>query len=167
MKHTYTFKDQFIMNSFLKTIIFSLLMLPFLAQAQGPFQDRLDKMEGKLEAQRAAYITNELELSSQESQAFWPIYNEWKAEEMKNRRKVDPETNTKTMTEAEADRVIQQMFEVQEKETEIRKTYFKKLRAAIPPQKLARLPAAERGFREQIVRQTASKIKQMRENRRN
>ncbi len=167
MKRSNIYKEQYSINSFMKTILLCLLMLPFLAQAQGGFQDRLDKMEGKLEAQRAAYITNELELTAQESQTFWPIYNEWKAEETKNRRKVDPETNTKGMTEAEADRFIQQMFEVQEKETEIRKTYFKKLRTAIPPQKLARLPAAERGFREQIVRQTASRIKQMRENRRN
>lgn len=151
----------------MKLLLMSFLMLPFLLQAQGPFQDRLEKMEGKLEAQRAAYITNELELTSQESQTFWPIYNEWKAEEIKNRRKVDPDTNTKNMTDTEADRFIQQMFEVQEKETEIRKTYFKKLRSAIPPQKLARLPAAERGFREQIVRQTASRIKEMREKRRN
>lgn len=167
MKHTYTSKIQVLKHSIMKTFLMCLFFLPFAVQAQGPFQDRLDKMEGKLEAQRAAYITNELELTSQESQSFWPIYNEWKAEEMKNRRKVDPETNTKGMTEAEADRFIQQMFEMQEKEAEIRKTYFKKLRAVIPPQKLARLPAAERGFREQIVRQTASRIKQMRENRRN
>lgn len=167
MKHTYTSKVQILKLSIMKTLLMCLFFLPFAAQAQGPFQDRLDKMEGKLEAQRAAYITNELELTSQESQSFWPIYNEWKAEEMKNRRKVDPETNTKGMTEAEADRFIQQMFEMQEKEAEIRKTYFKKLRTVIPPQKLARLPAAERGFREQIVRQTASRIKQMRENRRN
>jgi hypothetical protein len=167
MKNKYTYRKQVLKQGIMKTLLMSLLMLPFLAQAQGPFQDRLDKMEGRLEAQRAAYITNELELTAQESQTFWPIFNEWKAEEMKNRRKVDPETNTKSMTEAEADRFIQQLFEMQEKETEIRKSYFKKLRTVVPPQKLARLPAAERGFREQIVRQTASRIKQMKEKRKN
>lgn len=45
------------------------------------------KDERKLEAQRIAYITNKLDLSSEESIKFWPVYNEYSKKDWKSEKK--------------------------------------------------------------------------------
>ena len=58
-------------------LIFTLLLSSLAAVAQSKTTNDTEALEkGKIEAMKAAYLTNELELTVEESQAFWPIYNE-------------------------------------------------------------------------------------------
>jgi len=43
-------------------------------------QDRQPKPGGKIEAMKIAYITNKVNLTTEEAQRFWPIYNKYAAE---------------------------------------------------------------------------------------
>lgn len=115
----------------------------------------------KLEAQRVAYITNELELSTQEAQSFWPVYNEFKAEEeaMKAsfRGKFSGPSRLKELSDEEAQKHINSMLEFEQKQLDLKVKYTKKLIAVLPVQKVAMLPEAERGFREKIVRRISER----------
>jgi len=56
-------------------VMFCWLCLP--AQSQGPKQR---PMAGLVEAYKTAFITQRLNLSTEEAQKFWPIYNSYIAE---------------------------------------------------------------------------------------
>ena len=61
------------------TLIFTLLLSSLVAVAQPKTAndaETLEKKKEKIEAMKVAYLTNELELTVEESQAFWPVYNE-------------------------------------------------------------------------------------------
>ena len=55
-----------------------------------------------MEAVKVSYMTVELDLSSRESQEFWPIYNEYKAKERELRKANRPSSKVADMTEQEA-----------------------------------------------------------------
>ena len=43
------------------------------------FAQRGGEIQEKIKAQKIAFITDKLELTSEEAQQFWPIYNEFEA----------------------------------------------------------------------------------------
>ncbi|MFT5749879.1 MAG: hypothetical protein ACI93S_001152 [Ancylomarina sp.] len=49
-----------------------------LTFAQGHRRELRPEMRAKFEAQKISYITQQLEISPEEAQLFWPIYNEMK-----------------------------------------------------------------------------------------
>ena len=61
-----------------KTLVFGLLLSTAAGMAQPKMGDRaeIEKKKEKIEAIKVAYISEELELTVAESQAFWPVYNE-------------------------------------------------------------------------------------------
>lgn len=115
----------------------------------------------KLEAQRVAYITNELELSTEEAQAFWPVYNEYKAEEQalkKNFLQLFSRVGRlQDLSDEEAQKHINNMLEFEQKQLDLKVKYTKKFKTVLPIQKVAMLPGAERGFREKIVRRISER----------
>lgn len=46
-----------------------------------------DSVNSRIEALKVAYITKELNLSPQEAQQFWPLYNQYSSEVNKSRKK--------------------------------------------------------------------------------
>lgn len=63
--------------SFLAILIFS----SSLVSAQGHRRQLSPEMRAKFEAQKISYITQQLEISPEEAQVFWPLYNEMKKKE--------------------------------------------------------------------------------------
>lgn len=55
--------------------LFSAFTLTLFAQPEGGPEDFREKKD-KMNAMRSAYITTELNLSTEEAQTFWPVYNE-------------------------------------------------------------------------------------------
>ena len=72
----------------LPILVILFMSLPSSAAAQNQKDD--------LEALRVAFITKELKLTSDESQKFWPIYNEY-LKELSNCAKMQPATIAATM----------------------------------------------------------------------
>lgn len=65
-----------------RTILFLLAATPFLAQAQPPAggaQNPGDQRR-RIEAMEVAYMTRELNLSSEDAQKFWPVFNKYRDE---------------------------------------------------------------------------------------
>lgn len=131
-----------------KTIMLIVFLLPSLGLL-GQNEDRADRMKEKMKAQRVAFITSELELTEAESQKFWPIFNSYRSEidELKAQN-VKP---SKNMTDKEAEDMMYSLLENRSKEIEIQKKYIQKLKAAIPPRKIAILFRIEKEFKEKII----------------
>jgi len=61
------------------TLILFALCFSGLAMSQGNRDKKNDKRE-KIKAEKIGFISTELELSPEEAQAFWPIYNLYETE---------------------------------------------------------------------------------------
>ena len=152
-------------------LIFSMaiLMLIFLFTNADYAQNgqRRKVIKEKIEAQKVAYITNALSLTSAEAQQFWPIYNDYsdKSEELqKNFRKTnieDKEVNLETISDKEAmDMADDQIIQAQ-KILDLRKKYHIEFKKVLPAKKLLKLYQAERDFKKYLLKE----IKERREDR--
>lgn len=136
------------MKQVIITITLSLLIcLTLSAQRSGEGRERIKEW-------KIAYITEKLDLSEEESQKFWPIYNA-KEKEMKairsSRTKMSKMEEIDALTEAEAEKLINEHINARQAELDVRKKYIAKFREAIPYKKIAKLPKVETQFKRTIL----------------
>lgn len=131
-------------------------------------KERRDKRHERMEAQRIAYITNELELTTEETQRFWPIYNQLQEEKkaMRPDREKERALDMDNISDAEASRLVQEHLQRQEKELQLRKTYFAKLNGVLSPQKQLKLVRLEGKFRKDILKKYKKRMKRKEKNKR-
>ena len=114
-------------------LILSISLISFCAQAQ---EDNATKKE-KIQALKIAFITQKLELTSDEAQRFWPVYNRYEAD------------IKQTMIENKGGDVIDN----EEKILNIRKKYRSEFSRILGQPKMNKLFATEREFRGVLMRQ--------------
>lgn len=124
------------------------------ALGQGFMQDSRERIE----AMRVAYITRRLQLTADESQKFWPVYNEYTAELQKNNRDKQMEMfetrlNFDSMAEAELDKQMMQIIDLQAQEVEIIRKFHGRFKQVLSIKKVAMLYRAEREFKRELIRQ--------------
>lgn len=136
----------------MKTHKFSFIILLLIGFSISQAQDRpvKERVKDKINTQRVAYITNQLELSESEAQKFWPIYNSYTGELEQLKSSLDINLK-KDVSDKEAEDMIISMLDGRAKEIEIQKKYVQKLKTAIPARKIVRLYRAEREFREKLI----------------
>ena len=124
------------------------ILLNFNALAQNGV-----KLKERMEAQRAAFITQRLNLTPEEAQQFWPIYNQLteKLQQIRNADK-DEKKPLDEMTDAEAEKTIAASFDKESRELELKKEYFQRLKKVISIKKIAKLYRVEREFKGELVK---------------
>jgi Skp family chaperone for outer membrane proteins len=132
----------------MKSITSILILCSFLVSSLFA-QD--GQKEERIKALRVAFITEELQLTSAEAEKFWPIYNEYEAERKKIRQEYRKEKKDNQMSDVEAEEMVDASFALQEKQLQLKRNYYDKLKTAIPAQKLVLLERAEKKFREKII----------------
>lgn len=135
--------------------IFLGTLLCFLFAGNGFGQVLDDDMErpgDKVQAARVAYITRWLNLTPQESERFWPLHNEYEGEMEKIRRKYQPAKRPEDMTDAESERLIISRFDMEQELIGLKRDYYQKFKAAIPPRKIVQFTLAEKEFRKELLR---------------
>jgi hypothetical protein len=129
---------------FLLTMLFS----PFLAQAQqassdAEFMKATEEARTILQTERKLIVTRNLDLTVEEASAFWPIYDRYAADmkaagDLRLKLIVDFADNYTGMTDDKANQLLTEAQKYEQKVLDVRKQYVKKMRAALPPIKLAR-----------------------------
>ncbi|WP_396197039.1 sensor of ECF-type sigma factor [Flavobacterium sp.] len=140
---------------------FLLLFVSTVSFSQG-FRGKKEKVK----ALKVAYITDELNLTPEEAQRFWPIYNafddkqaELRHEKMKAILDRFEPGSVEKLSEKEASSLLIQMELIEDNLFALRKKFIKELQAVLPAKKIIRLKKAEDDFNRQLLRQ-------MRDNRR-
>jgi Skp family chaperone for outer membrane proteins len=100
----------------------------------------------QIESVKAAYITQRLELSTEESQRFWPIYNTYQNElqqlvVQKQKSKKDLKQDPQSFDELKLDTEI----------LDLRKRYRTEFSKVLPKEKVTLLFQAEREFRQELI----------------
>ena len=121
-------------------LILTLFTLPFIGLLAQPNQE-------KLEAIKAAWITRQLNLSVDEAQKFWPVYNQYFAENKKIHQ----------------DYIGKDPLEMQQKLLDLKKKYKPEFLKAISTEKFEKLITLEDQWKQKL----RSELDNRREQRQN
>lgn len=137
----------------MKNILILLLITSATLQAQRRDKDKMEQIK----AYRTAYFTEQLDLSSQEAEKFWPIFNSFSSE-MRSIRKLErKELNSKVdelgaaMTDEEANALIDKKIAFNTQRLELEKKLIKELGAFFPATKILLVFKAEDDFRKTLL----------------
>ena len=144
------------MKIFKKVICLDIILVATsLAFGQNSKGDRKAHKE-KIKAMKVSYITEKLNLTSEEAEKFWPIYNEYDAKSdafRKGMRKTHKqEANIDEMTDADVEKMIHSINDIRQKELNLQKEYLVKFKSVLPIKKVAKLYKAEHGFKRNLLK---------------
>jgi Spy/CpxP family protein refolding chaperone len=105
----------------------------------------------KIEAMRIAFITQRLNLTPEEAQQFWPIFNQF-SEKMQQIKGSKMDGPLDEMSDADAEKMILNEFDKESRELELKKEYYQKFKKTLSVRKIAKLYRAERDFKNELVK---------------
>ena len=116
----------------------------------------------KIKSLKVAFITEKLDLSSTEAEAFWPVYNdhEAKIEALRKRERTEIRSklrNADALSESDADKLLQLAISLESDKASLSLEYFKKVSTIISSKKTVLLMKAEEDFKRQLIRQYRKK----------
>ncbi|HPR33240.1 MAG TPA: hypothetical protein PLK12_14165 [Prolixibacteraceae bacterium] len=129
-------------------------------KATGMKHDRFDF--DKFKAKKVAFITEAIDLSPDEAELFWPLYNELEKKKfalMNERRETEKNINgdASKLTDAEYTELSRKMASFMKKESELLIEYNEKFLKVLPPKKVVALYKAEFSFREHLLKEYRQK----------
>lgn len=137
---------------YLLLFLMSHVALVSFSQQSESGPGRREEMLEKLEARRAAFITTRLDLTTEESSRFWPVYNEYSRKRLELRKAGKNYQNRQGgRNNTDPSKEIDDQLELQEKEVALKRGYYEKFKELIPASKLSRLESAEREFNQEVL----------------
>ncbi len=134
----------------MKRILFlAFILSAFHAVAQAQPEA---KAGDRIRAYRVAVYTEVLQLTSEEAQSFWPIFNEYTTSREKLQQQLKPDRQLDGMSDAEVEEYVRKYFDARQQEITLEKDLNTQLRKVLSIRKIAKLPVAEREFREGLVK---------------
>ena len=118
----------------MKKLYFLLAFISITGFASAQDEQPSEKKQANIEALKVAFITKELELTPDEAQKFWPVYNQY-SKELKATRIANPDA-----------------LERDEKVLNIRKSYKEQFTKILGPQRVNNLYNAEAKFNQLLFR---------------
>ncbi len=150
---------------YLYTLIFVLFSAALFAQN--------DEALRKIESAKIALITERLNLTPEQAEKFWPVYNEYfnrqrevRSEYTQLRKTIDP----KTATEEENRQLLELGMQVKERQLQLEREYSERMLGVISNRQMVNLRKAEEDFRKMLVervRQRNMQRQRMQQNQRN
>ncbi|WP_411274081.1 hypothetical protein [Daejeonella sp.] len=142
------------MNRELKKRLWVFVMC--LALTLQSFAQRSWGRSEQIESIKVAFITSKLDLTSEEAQKFWPVYNNYSKEFLELLKK---KKEAKYSKNSDPDEIISADLVYESKMLDLKKRYRKLYAKAIPPQKILALYKAESEFREHLYKQLNNRRK--------
>jgi Spy/CpxP family protein refolding chaperone len=149
------------MKNIKKFIAITMLFCISASFAQG---DRHKEKMEQVKSLKVAFITNELNLTSDEATKFWPLYNAFEDKQRELRKQkigryVDRRDNAELdkMTDKEAAALLSQMEDNEEELYQLRKKFVTSLKGVLPAVKIIKLKKAEDDFNRKLLQQYKNK----------
>jgi len=133
--------------------IFILALLIFFA-----CKNNQQKSEEMLKAEKIAFFTEKLNLTPQEAESFWPVYNEYwerKNQIIDNKRTAMKycSKNIDTMNDEEIVKYADMYVNFQKQESELLLEFNEKFKKVLPPQKVLKLYQTDYDFKMYLLHQ--------------
>ena len=133
--------------------IIAILCLLLIVLSVSFAQEEKQAARERINARRIAFITEQLNLSTAEAQAFWPVYNAYKKEERIIRKKNRKYVKIDQMTDAEIEQYLESKLAAEEATIVLKRDFVTQIKAVLPIQKVAKLFHSERKFKEWMFTQ--------------
>jgi hypothetical protein len=142
------------MKRILILVLITLFCFSGFAQEKNSFHRK-----NNIQSEKIAFFTSELDLTPEEAQLFWPVYNAFWKESQKAHRETlkslfllkDPKTED--LSDAEVQKLVMNYNYNTEAEMKIMSGYFKEFEKVLPIKKVAKLYVAEEEFRMKMIYQ--------------
>lgn len=139
------------MNTFFRKCMWIILFVG-ACSAVAMAQRNTDVRDNKIQAYRVAVFTEVLHLSPSEAEGFWPIFNEYLDKREEIQAQLKPTTQLDGMNDNEVEDYVKKYFDLRQRELDLEKDLGQRLRKVLPVRKIAKIPVAEREFREALVK---------------
>ena len=142
----------------IKSTLFNLIILliiPFGIQAQKGSGRDMD--DSKLESYRIAFFTQKLGLSTEESKAFWPVYDKYQGE-LKSLRMAQREqrknmrADFEGMSDKDIEKFIDSEIQFRQNDLDLMKKYNSQFKSVLPIRKVALLYKTEEDFKRELLK---------------
>lgn len=127
-----------------------------ISNAQAQPQHKNNGWQERIQSEKIAFLTAELNLSPEEAQVFWPVYNKIAAEKKELNKAVKTSykalleaLNSDTATDKEIDKLLDDYLAAKQANKEAGKGDVKEFRKVLSSKKVAKLYIAEENFRRQ------------------
>jgi hypothetical protein len=138
------------MKTTISILLFTLFGLVTVAQPHGkPSREKVESM-------KIAYLTDRLNLTPEEAQKFWPVYNKF-SDELEGNRKSHRESmarareNYDEMSDKEAEKVVDSEIIFRQSELDILKKYHPQFKQVLPMKKVGKLYRSEEDFKRKLL----------------
>ena len=138
-----------------------LLFVSFNFYAQG---ESMKEKKEQIKALKVAFFTTELDLTTNEAERFWPIYNtfdykqfELRHQKMKTYMRRMNDGSLDKITEKEANTFLAQIEDTEEELFLLRKKFMQNVRTILPAVKIVKLKKAEEDFNRKLLQQYRNK----------
>lgn len=138
-------------------IIIITIFLSALTSLQA--QDKNDHRE-KIKALKVAFITQELNMSSQTAQKFWPVYNKYEKDKrtLHKRENVDWD-NIGTISDSQAEEMLKEYLAVEREEYVIKRQLFSDLKKILSASEIVQLHKLEADFNKKMIQEYRNRTK--------
>ena len=134
------------------TIAVIMTLLPLaVIEGQNPNREKLD-------AYRIGFFTKKMNLTTEEAEKFWPVYNEF--QKQRNELQKDRISNIRdfnqnenTLSDKELTEIGDNLINTLSAESELAQSFHKKLKEILPPAKVIRYYQAENQWKAQLLNQ--------------
>ena len=135
-----------------KSIFLGLIFIGISTTIFAQNIEQKEQLERRRKEYKKAYLIRELKLSSEQSEKFWSIYNQYQkketlfAQQFKDRF-ADHLSEIDSMSTDEANVVLRQVLAAKNKQQELKKAYYNHIASEISPQLALKVINAEKNFK--------------------
>lgn len=149
----------------MKRVVIAVLLctLTFTTRAQGGPGSQGANARAKLEAARIAMITERLNLTPEQAEKFWPLYNQFaqerramQQEALKARQGLD----MNNLTEEQSQRLVKAQMKYKQDKVNLENKYATMMNQVISAKQMVALRKAEDDFRAMILRRLEQRKRQ-------
>lgn len=127
-------------------------------------QNKLKDKQDQIKSIKVTFITNELNLTSDEATKFWPVYNAFEDKQQQVRKtklkgylnRMDDD-KLDNLSEKEAATLLSQMESAEEELYQLKKKFNVDVRSVLPAAKVLKLKKAEDKFNRKLLQQFKAK----------
>ena len=139
----------------------SILFSPVMHSQVGHEQKK-EERRAQIHAQKVSFFTTKMELTPEEAEKFWPIYNKYEEKRMRMRQEGKAARGSKKieeMTETEMTAMVDRKVEMNITKAQMEKEFVEEVKKVLPIKKVLLMHRAEREFKRQLVKNLKSKAK--------
>lgn len=141
------------MKSLIITLFAIILSFSIEAQTKCPKAEQIERIK----AQKAAFITERIGLTSAVAQRFWPVYNEYwqKKDSLITRRsnaRIELKENMEKLTAAQKEASLDLQMQLRWEEARLDRNYHHKFKQILTIDQVILLYEAEHEFRIRLIR---------------